>query len=663
MEAPSEFPGKLEKNRLLAGMAQQIRTPLNAILGMIELLIDSPLSAKQQEYARLIQDSGDALLVLVNDLLDYAHLESGELELTQTAVDLRSCMDDALDLLSSYAAVKNPNIACFIEPEVPEVVRADPVRLRQVLGRLLGYSVLLAEGSEVVASVKARPQGQEQYEIQFVIRKYSSPDEAQRDAALIWNQQVTDRIQLGLEICRLLVKKMGGSLSVGHQQNREVLFSFSIQGESEAWQPARRRQRSTQPLLGGKSVLLAVHDEQQRNELAQQLLYWQLKPIPVGTAVQALQIIEFGQALDAAIIVQNLPEFDASVFSDRIRQTAAGRNLPLILVAPWRSEQVETPARFSALLAEPVKPYQLYEAISRLMAEQLRFAPSPTTATLLDSGMAQRHPLHILLAVSEASEQKVTQGFLERLGYRPDKVENSADVLRALLRKSYDMLIIDQDLLLGDVGVLAKIEQLLPPITRPSVVVLTSQRLPGDRTTSITSAIQAIILKPVHAGDLIGALEDCRPLRITQAGQGAIEGYAGVALTQLAIDNAADQHEELPPIDALFLSQFDSMTGSDVAPLLVQLADYFTSNAARLLVQMQQAIDSQEPGAIRQAAEMLRASSANIGARRMAELCAEADKTVQLLGLPGVQEQMGRILAEYNRVRDCLEKLTKKASR
>lgn len=658
-EVEAASPDNIDKNRLLAGMAQQIRTPLNAILGMIELLIDSPLGAKEQEYARLIQDSGDALLVLVNDLLDYAHLESGDLELTQTAVDLRVCMDDALELMTSYAAVRNPNIACFIEPQAPDVVRADPIRLRQVLGRLLGYSAQLADGSEIVASVKARPQGQDQYEIQFVIRKFSSPEGIQRNAAMLLDQQVDERIQLGLEICRHLVKKMGGSLNVGHPQNREVLFSFSIQAESETWQLTRRRQRSTQPLLGGKRVLVAVYEEQMRNELAQQLSYWQLNPLPVGTADQAVQLIESGQALDAAIFVQHLPELDVSVCTRRIRQTAAGRNLPLILVAPWSAEQMESAVRFSALLAEPVKPYQLYEAITRLMVEQLRNQPSATTATLLDAGMAQRHPLHILLAVSASVEKKIILGFLERLGYRPDKVENPAEVLQGLLRQSYDVLIIDQDMLVDDVAALAKIEQLLPPIARPSVVAVTSQRLPGDRFALTTSSVQAIILKPVHAGDLIGALEACRPLRITQSGRGMGKHDDGVAVTQFAMGDADASNGELPPIDAAFLSQFESMTGGDVEPLLIQLADYFTSNAARLLVQMQGAIDRQEPGSIQQAAETLQASSANIGARRMAALCFSASQAATRMDQPGVQVQMSQLLAEYNRVRAQLERLTK----
>lgn len=663
---PGEKPpytGDLEKNRLLSGMAQQIRIPLNAILGMIELLIDSPLGATQQEYARLIQNSGDALLVLVNDLLDYVHWGSGELELTQTAVDLRSCLDDALELLSSYTAVRNPNIACFIEPEVPEVVRADPVRLRQVLGRLLGYAVQLAEGSEVVALVKARPQGHDQYEIQFVIKKYNSSAGAQRDAARLMDQQATDRMQLGLEICRLLLKKMGGNLSVGCQRNKEVLFYFTIQTIADTRPPTRRRQRNTQPLLGGKSVLVAAHDGQQRNELAQQLLYWQLKPLPVGQMAQALQLIESGRALDAAIFVQHLPEFDVNVFLQRVWHTAAGQNLPLILVIPQGAGQIEALPRLSVVLKEPYKPYQLYEAINRLLVEQHRFQPAAKTATLLDAGMAKRHPLHILLAVFEASEQKVTLGFLERLGYRPDRVENSSEVLRALLRRSYDLLIIDQELLTGDVEVLKKIEQLLPPIARPTVVVLADQRPGEGLLVSSTSNVQSVILKPVHAGDLIDALEDCRPLGMTQTDQRTINPAEGVPVMQEALSEAARQDRgEYPAIDGAFLSQFARMTGGDATALLVQLVDLFTSNAARLLVQMQQAFDSQDATAFLEAAETLRASSANIGARRLAELCAETNKTVQLRGLPAAQDQMTRTLAEYNRVRAGLEQLSKKAT-
>jgi HPt (histidine-containing phosphotransfer) domain-containing protein len=187
--------------------------------------------------------------------------------------------------------------------------------------------------------------------------------------------------------------------------------------------------------------------------------------------------------------------------------------------------------------------------------------------------------------------------------------------------------------------------------------------LPGDKSALITSRVQDIILKPVHAGDLIGALADCRPLRVTQAGQPAGRSYEGVALTQLAVsDTSVQNNGELPPIDPAFLSQFDSLTGGEVAPLLAQLVDYFTSNAARLLVKMQRAIDSQDPGAILQQAEALRASSANIGARRMAELCAEAGKTITIRGQSGVQEQMSRILTEYNRVRAQLEQLTKNAA-
>ncbi len=666
-QQPAQRMAGIDKNRLLESMAQEIRSPLNAILGMIELLIDSPLSPGQQEYARMIQNSGDALLVLVNDLLDYAHLESGELELTETAVDLRSCMDDALEMVASHGAGRTANVAFFIESGVPEVIHTDPIRLRQVLGRLLSYAVQHAEGSEIVVSVKARPQGLEQYEIQFVLREYSPAVVYARIDPLLRESQENESTRLGLEICHLLVKKMGGSLSTGRQQGKGVLFTFTLQAEAGSRLPSRRRQRSTQPLMGGKRVLVAVAGEQQRGDLAQQLLYWQLKPVPVRSAGQVLQALESGETLDAAILEHQLPELDVYSLSKQIRQRAAGRSLPLILIVPPGSEQVEPPVQYCVLVAGPAKPYQLYEAMSRMLAEQLRIQPAAVTSTLLDPGMAQRHPLRILLADPDAGEQKIALRFMERLGYRPEQVDNSGGVLQALLRQSYDVLIIDEELLFDDVAVLEKIEQLLPPIARPAVLALASPDLRADRSASLAGGLQDFVLKPVRAGELIRSLEECRPLRLSQAeteayglpGAAALAPVPGLA----AITGERVKQGEQPAIDLAFLSQFSSMASGEMAPLLAQLVDLFTANAARLLVRMRQAIDSQEAAALQQAAAELRASSENLGARNLSELCAGIGRQARQSGAPDVQEQFRLLLAEYNRVRASLEQLRKDTER
>ncbi|MBL0343022.1 MAG: response regulator [Bacteroidetes bacterium] len=601
------------KSEFLSTMSHEIRTPLNGLLGMSDLLNTTLLNERQQEYVDSIQLSGEALLAIINDVLDFSRIESEKLELENQPFKLKTSIEETFTILHYKALEKENTLAYSIDPLLSPYIKGDKARLRQILVNLVGNAVKFTSNGKIEVNVSLEKEVNGLEEIKFAVKDTGVGMTATQIDKLFKSFSQADASTfrkyggtgLGLAISARLTELMNGKIWVESEPGKGSVFYFTIRAERSP-EPDAKAEGIKNKLKPGSKILLLSDNEFLKSKITSYVSDWKAEINIVESISEVLSNLKRNQH-SILIIDFNSTSLDLDECLNQLHILYAERiPIPILGFNQKAASGHVVSEKSSKFIVKIIQEIPSSLLFNELIADVI----SGNEKKIASSEMAKMIPLHILIAEDNIINQKIARIALQQLGYEPEVVNNGEEAVQKAFSNKYDLIFMDVQMpILDGLEATKKIKSNRESPSSPIIIAMTAFAMEGDREKCLHAGMSDYIAKPLK-------IEDFRSMIFKWIGN------------HPTTDNSNSKNPITSSVDILIdMKLFNRLVemGNDDTEFMKQLITLYAEQSKDSISIIENAVSKNDFEGIGQAAHKLKGSSLNLGAKQVAEICKQME--------------------------------------